>query len=196
MKDIINCTKCKRPILEHEADEGEGVGYCRGCNFYFLLSDKVDRKRKEIIIPNRSSYIRLTLEENSLEMTIRWFRNYSLRKFTIELLSENLSSIIYLGAYFINKTTVKVEKGVLEVKHTPFDLLPYIYYNASYVKQLYVKKMGGWFFKTHGMYAKLSDGREEKLLWDLDKNVLLFIEQEIERIFGIEDEKVEGEVVE
>lgn len=196
MKNLINCTKCKRPILDHEQDVDKGIGHCRGCDFYFLLSDKVKRKRKEIVIPNGASYIRLTIEENSLEMRIRWFRNYSMRKVFKESLINGIpGSLYYLSAYFVNKTFVKVENNILEIKHTPIDVLPYVYYKSSYVKQLYVERIGSY-MKTFALYAQLSDGRKEKLLWDLDKKVLLFIEQEIERIFGIEDEHVYGEVVE
>ena len=45
------------------------------------------------------------------------------------------------------------------------------------------------------LFVVLKDGTEYDLLWDLDVEVLLYFEQEIERILGIPDEKVEGEFV-
>ena len=192
---MSTCTTCKRPILEHEVDESKGVGYCYGCNHYFILGELIDRKRKEIVIPNGTSFIRLRIEEESMEIVINWFKNYSLKNLILELLDQDEKAIISFIAYLFNKTVVKVENKILEIKHKPLELLPYVYYRSSYVRQLYVKKIGR-IFKTYGLFAQLSDGNEEMLIWDLDKNILLFIEQEIERIFGIEDVKLEKEIVE
>ena len=95
-----------------------------------------------------------------------------------------------------NKTRITVDRNQLLIKHTPIEfLLPLVMYSSSYVKQLYVRKADPN-YELYGLHALLSDGREEKLLWDLDKNVLLFIEQEIERVLGIDDIHVDGEVLE
>ena len=47
----------------------------------------------------------------------------------------------------------------------------------------------------YGLFAKLVSGEEKILMWNLEKQVLLFVEQEIERLFRIEDQEMKDEIV-
>lgn len=193
VEPTINCTKCKRPVLEHQTDANKGVSYCYGCNLHFLVESEIERKRDEIIIPNRTSYLRLRIERDSLHIQIKWFGNYSIRQIIRDLMTENPRFLFSMIAFFVNRTTVSVNRGTLTIQHKPIDVLPFVHYRASYVKQFYVKQKDR-VLDTYGLYVRLRNGREEMLIWDLDKQVLLFIEQEIERVFRIEDQEEEGEV--
>lgn len=199
-KDIF-CPKCKRPIPDPDITGDNGIVYCRGCNFYFLDIIETDRKRSEIKIPNGSSVLRLRLEENSIGIKFRWFGNYRFTQVLVDVLGdvlkEEMNSVISVLSYFINRTEVNVTEKMLTIVHKPIDLLPDTYFQRHYVKQLFVRKIDSKskISDCYGLYAKVSTGEERILLWNLHKNVLLFLEQEIERIFGIEDIEVEDEVV-
>ncbi|MFK8104088.1 MAG: hypothetical protein AB8G15_16260 [Saprospiraceae bacterium] len=193
MNELLHCKKCKRPILKHEQNLAAGIVYCYGCNYYFPHLISTDRKREEISIPNRTSYIRLRLMEDSLEIVIKWFGNYSLRYILKEILSEKITAPVSFLGYLFNKTIIKVDKKVLRIDHLPIDLLPMTYYQSAYVKQLYIKPVDST-AQTYGLYTLLTTGEEQKLIWNLNKRTLLFIEQEIERVIGIEDVAVEGEI--
>ena len=193
LNELLHCKKCKRPILKHEQNLETGIVYCYGCNYYFPNSTSTNRKREEISIPNRTSHIRLRLMEDSLEIVIKWFGNYSLRYILKEILSEKITAPVSFLGYLFNKTIIKVDKKVLHIDHLPIDLLPMTYYQSAYVKQLYIKLVDST-AQTYGLYALLANGEEQKLIWNLNKRTLLFIEQEIERVIGIDDVAVEGEV--
>jgi len=77
-------------------------------------------------------------------------------------------------------------------------MLPMTYYHPGYIKQLFVREYSTDLdiATRYALYAVLQTGEERRLLYNLRKNVLLFLEQEIERLFGIEDQKVRGEVTE
>ena len=49
---------------------------------------------------------------------------------------------------------------------------------------------------VYGLFGRLVTGKEELWIWGLRKRALLFIEQEVERAMGIEDQEVAGEVTE
>ncbi len=101
-------------------------------------------------------------------------------------------------AYFVNRTIVRATPASLQIEHRPMDVLPSAFFPANRIAQLTVRYH--WAeenpLQENGMlFVVLKDGSEYDLLWDLDVEVLLYLEQEIERILGITDEKMEGEYV-
>jgi Zn-finger domain-containing protein len=189
------CEICKRPILKHEVDDG--IAYCYGCNHYFPAKRIVSRKRNEIVIPGGSDFIRYRIEQDALEVSFRWFKNYHITRFDIDNQNET-GSLYGLLAYLFNRTTIKVTSQFIMIQHKPFEILPLVYYRSDLITQLYVKetditkKLSGE-IKEYGLYARFRNETEDIWLWGLKKRVLLFIEQEIERVLKISDEKIFGE---
>ena len=124
MNKIVHCIKCKRQILEHEVDKENQIVYCYGCNFYFPLGEQNFREREEIKIPNGTSYIRLRINEDSLEIKVKWFGNYSLMQIMKEYLDEDITAIFSTIAYFINRTTIEANQKSVSYTHLT---LPTIY---------------------------------------------------------------------
>ncbi len=162
--------------------------------YYFLRQMTTDRKREEIIIPNDASSLRLRLEENSVEIKFRWYKNYRFTKIVTDFLFEDFKGLASAFAFLFNKTKVVVNQDNIEIKHTPLKLLPNATYKSQDVKQLYVKRIPQRMMLAIGLYVSLKSGEEKILLWNLDDRVLLFLEQEIERVLGIEDKEVRGEI--
>lgn len=202
MKEIIHCEKCNRPILEHEVNNSENIVYCYGCNYYFPIEKKSNRNRNETVIPNGTNYIRYRILKDELEISLNWFRNYRLAHVILYSSSNEMIKTASILAFFFNRTKIQVNKNYIRIEHRPVDLIPMVFYNAGYVKQLFVKKINQDFWikqptynLAYGLYALLENGKEELWIWNLNKKTLLFIEQEIERTLGLPDIKMKNEVI-
>lgn len=190
---LLHCPKCKRYIPESDEEVRVGISYCYGCEYYFPSSEKTSRNRKEIIVPHLTSALRLRLEENSITINFRWFGNYSTKVLLENLAKHEGFGVLYSLAILINKTRVHANDKQLIIEHKPMNLLPTTIFDKNYVEQLYVHKLPSM---QYGLWAKVKNGEDVLLLYNLDKRVLLYLEQEIERIFGIEDKEILGEIVE
>jgi len=179
------CPKCKRAIPEPDEEVKSGISYCYGCHQYFPSNQKTNRNRQEIIIPHNTSVLRLRLGENSIQIIK-------------DLVEQETFGLFSVFAYFFNTTYVYVNENELKIEHKPVEVLPVTYFAKHYVKQLYVKEIesSANFTKCYGLWAEVTTEHDVLLLYNLDKRVLLYLEQEIERIFGIEDKEVYGEILE
>ena len=184
---IVHCTKCKRPILDHEWDRKTQLAYCFGCDLYFPISD-VSHIREEITVPNGTNTFTIRRTKNELELKIRYFRNYSFFSLINQHGLNELSMFYIPLIYLLNYTKVTVTPQFLKIENEPFDhLLPMSFYSSKIVEQLYVKPYST---KSAGLFARITNIGEVALLWNLKQSTLMFFEQEIERILGIEDENI------
>lgn len=107
-------------------------------------------------------------------------------------------AITRTSAYFFNRTKVIATKDYLQVEHRPLDVLPGAFFSAAQIEQLSVLPTLLWegSKRTQAtLFVRLKNGEEYDILWDLETDVLLYLEQEIERLLGIEDVGVEGEII-
>jgi len=107
--------------------------------------------------------------------------------------------ITYLAvAMYVNRTTIHVERGLLQVQHGPMKWPGNRMLDTNDLEQLYCKQVithskNG----THTSYqlrAKTRNAEDINLLSSIDQpEQVLFLEQEIERFLGIADRAVQGE---
>lgn len=101
-------------------------------------------------------------------------------------------------AMFVNKTTVRVSNSKIVVKHSPLPWLGNKVFNRQEVKQIYCKQQirrtkNGTSY-SYALRLRQQDGTEQVLLKGIRKHEeSLYIEQELERYLGIEDQEVHGE---
>ncbi len=202
----ISCEKCKRPILDIDINKKKNECYCYGCDHRFKIPRLAFRQRGELMIPDGANYLRHRTFENSLEISFKWAQNldFDLTKHLDEF-PDKLPNVSKILAYLINKTTIVADKKSIKIEHKPIDVLPSVYYNAKLIKQLFVRKIK---IKTnlipiiaksdnqYGLFTQFKNGKEELWFWGLKKNTLLFIEQELERLWGLEDLKMDDDVIE
>lgn len=110
----------------------------------------------------------------------------------------------YVLAGFLNRTTVLVDKGVLQVRHRPVPWWGNKDIQADNIDQIYCKQKrnyeqsGSRMSQTGSVYevhAILRHGPKEKLVSGLmESEQALYIEQELERYLGIRDRHVRGEL--
>ena len=109
-----------------------------------------------------------------------------------------VSFFFYTLALWINRTTIHVSKGGIEVKHgpVPIPFTPNHSVAASELKQLYVEeyvpsKTNGRPDITFGVRMRAHDGTDVRLVPGFQNpDHALYIEQEIEKFLTIEDEPV------
>jgi len=102
-------------------------------------------------------------------------------------------------AGWLNTTRIGVDQGKISVRHGPLPWLGNKDLDGSMLKQLYSKEKisrGRSSSSTsYEVHAILSSGRNAKLVSGLESSEqALYIEQEIERYFGIEDAPVRGQI--
>lgn len=187
------CSICNRPILNHDIDFETGIAYCYGCNHHFPLHVKSTKGRDEIVIPQGTDFIRLRILRNELEISLNWRRNYQIWK-ALRDKTGGFPGLFITLAFLFNRTTIEVRSGYIKIDHIPFDLLPMFFWSSDSIKQLSIKPKEdeGWITESDssiGLYAELTSGKSELLLWGLKKSTLLFIEQEIERVLKIVDKQ-------
>lgn len=109
-----------------------------------------------------------------------------------------VGAVTRTSAYLFNRTKVIATKDYLQVEHRPLDVLPGAFFSAAQIEQLSVLPTLLWegSKRTQAtLFVRLKNGEEYDILWDLETDVLLYLEQEIERLLGIEDVGVEGEII-
>ena len=188
--EIVYCNICNRPVLRHDIDLETGIVYCYGCHHYFPFESKSKRSREEIVTPRGTDFIRLRILRDELEIKIKWNRNFKFWKALIND-SEGFPRFFILLAALFNRTRIEVRSGYIKIDHGPIDLLPMVFYSANIIRQIHVEPVG-WNSgqnSSFGLYAELTSGKEELLIWNLKRSTLLFIEQEIERVLKIIDKK-------
>lgn len=95
---------------------------------------------------------------------------------------------------FVNRTVIRAGDGSVDVRHGP---LPSIFSSrnrsvpASNLKQLYAARKGALF----AVEAQLTDGQAVGLVWPFTSaEQAIFVEQQIERVLGLVDFAVPGEL--
>ena len=102
-------------------------------------------------------------------------------------------------AGWINQTRIKVDQGKLSVRHGPLPWLGNKDLDGSDLKQLYSKEKvsrgRNSTTTTYEVHVLTANGKNIKLLGGLETSEqALYIEQEIERYFRIEDTPVRGQL--
>ena len=102
-------------------------------------------------------------------------------------------------AGWVNRTRIAVDQGRISVRHGPLPWLGNKDLDGSNLKQLYSKeKISRGRNSTsvkYEVHAITTSGKNEKLLSGLETSEqALYIEQEIERYFRIEDAPVRGQI--
>lgn len=98
-------------------------------------------------------------------------------------------------AGLVNKTTITIGADQLTIRHAP---LPWMgnrtLYRYDFV-QLYVEEVRRKNNASYRLNAVLTNHKKLKLLSGIDdRSQALFVEKEIEKFMGIQDERVSGEV--
>jgi hypothetical protein len=107
--------------------------------------------------------------------------------------------IYYTLAGLVNRTEVRVESGRLSVEHYPLPWPGGKQVQAAAIKQIYcterVNNTKNGVRYRYEVHAVMGDSAKEKLLDGLnDPEQALYIEQELERYLGIQDQAVRGEL--
>ena len=102
-------------------------------------------------------------------------------------------------ACWINRTSVKVNQGRITVRHGPLPWIGNKELDAASLKQLYTKEKvttnRNSTTTTYEVHVLTANGRNVKLVSGLEfSEQALYIEQEIERYFRIEDVPVRGQI--
>ncbi len=90
----------------------------------------------------------------------------------------------------LNRSVIQISQSKLEVKHGP---LPYAFgkvLDLTNVRQIYVRQVGRF---PYTLYILTGNNRHEKFLEVTNGKLALYLEQEIERFLGIEDQVIRGE---
>jgi len=100
-----------------------------------------------------------------------------------------------LIAQIFNRTDIVIDQDYLDIHKYPIPWMGNKSIPVSSIKQLFVKKSrmvkNGKVLYTHSLYAALPDRRKVKLLSrEDDKEILHFLEKEIESVLKIEDRKM------
>jgi len=99
----------------------------------------------------------------------------------------------------INKTNIYVSKDAIKIEHVPLPWVGNKRINVSEIEQLYSKEKisrgENGLNVNYEIYIIMKNGVNIRLLAGLETSEqALFIEQEIEKYFGIEGIKVDGEI--
>ena len=100
---------------------------------------------------------------------------------------------------WVNRTRITVDQGRISIRHGPLPWLGNKDLDGTTLKQLYSKEKisrgRNSTSVTYEVHALTTSGRNEKLLSGLETSEqALYIEQEIERYFRIEDAPVRGQI--
>ncbi|MEM6334806.1 MAG: hypothetical protein AAF823_15840 [Planctomycetota bacterium] len=101
---------------------------------------------------------------------------------------------------FVNSTTIDVNDRELAVRHGPLPVpgnktLPSLDIQQLYCKQRVHHGKNGTSV-TYALHVKLKGGRDEKVLSNLrQQSHALYVEQQVERVLGLKDEAVAGEMI-
>ena len=116
-----------------------------------------------------------------------------------------LASFVLLYIFIadlVNKTHIKISDKTLTISHKPLRFMNWKRHNISLdsIEQLYVKEyqtnrtVNNVVLKAFGLYLKKKDGKELKIMEDMNKDTSLYIEQEIEEFLEISNKKMLGEI--
>ena len=196
MDSKYHCEICKRPVMNMDVKVDNNLAYCRPCHHFTPLNVQVIRKREEIYIPEGLSIIRLGMFDKELTIEVDWKKNF----LHAQLLEKDLfvSYPERLVARMLNKTVIKVDPKMIKIIHHPLKILPDIYYFSQNIKQIFIRKperINHFTGKGHALYIENDKGQKEAWIYNFRLETLLYLEQEIERILGIKDRKMEEEVI-
>lgn len=105
-------------------------------------------------------------------------------------------------ANLLNKTHIKISDKTLKISHKPLRFISWKEHNIPLdsIEQLFVKEyqtnrtVNNVPLKAFGLFLKKKDGKELKIMEDMNKETSLYIEQEIEEFLKISNKKMIGEI--
>ncbi len=127
-------------------------------------------------------------------------RELLLKLFALVFIIIGAGSVYLSIATFFNKTQILVSLDIIEIKHHPLPWFGNKRVETSNIKQLFVKEKyrGSSNNNPRLSYNVLGLTKEDKqfnLITGLEfSNQALYIEQEVEKYLGIENEETEGEL--
>jgi hypothetical protein len=120
--------------------------------------------------------------------------------FFIPFVLIGLGFLYGIAATFINTTTVDVDDRELAVRHGPLPVtgnktLPALDITQLYCKR-HVSRTKNGTSVSYRLHAITQDGKDHKLLGNLsNQNHALYLEQQVERVLGLQDKAVAGEAI-
>ncbi|MCP4752358.1 MAG: hypothetical protein GY866_15805 [Proteobacteria bacterium] len=225
----VTCDVCHKEIETVDIDLDKGIARCPGCNTVFDCSSKLESvgkyRRDKIGLPGS---IKLRKEDGSLKIEYRWLSSQLmyLTPFCLawdalpviwyvrtSMLESNPGMLLYLIVHllvgigltyyclagFLNKTTVSVADGNLQVRDTPLTFLRNMAIPNDQLDQLYamekVHRGRKISWSSYEVHAITKPGRIVRLVAGLNNSEqALYIEQVVEDHLGILDRPVEGEI--
>lgn len=225
----VTCDRCQNEIKAEHIDLDKGIAKCKNCNNIFdyraQVASETDYRRDTIELPR---CIRLAKNDESLVLEYRWISSRLIYLAplcaiwdavfflwyrsgfisTTTLLSSfymlfHFGSAVVLTYYciadFINRTTISVSGGTLQVVDGPLTFFRNKGIALDELDQLYArekrhrgKKLSWSSFEVH---ALLKTERNLLLVAGLrTSEQALYIEQLLEDYLGIRDRPVEGEI--
>jgi hypothetical protein len=109
-----------------------------------------------------------------------------------------LALIYFVVAGYVNETQVSVNDDWLSIRHGPLPFWGNKEVATGSIAQLYIKHKPHWrYYRYPGsyeLYAITGKNRQQKLLSGLDDpDLTAYVEQEVERFLGLQDNPVRGE---
>lgn len=216
----IHCPKCHRKISASDVNLATMVACCTDCDELFEVT--VTPSKPEIGQPSslevlkqgsQFSIIRSWYNPGLFFMTffcifwdgflIFWYAAaLSAEKIDIAALLFPLFHVaVGVGltyttiAGFLNKTTISLAKGQLNLTHGPLPWRGNLTFASSDLKQFFtLEHVGSKGTRRYELCALMKDGRRVSVLTGLGRSdEVLFIEQQLEQHLGIVDQPVAGE---
>ncbi len=105
----------------------------------------------------------------------------------------------WLLCLFFNRTTIQVNEQELSIRHHPLPWPGSRALNPVDIDQLFCKervsRSKNGTSRSYQLHARVRDGKKHKLLDNLDdQDHALFLEQRLEKLLGIQDRRVAGEM--
>ncbi len=109
--------------------------------------------------------------------------------------------LYYMASVYFNKTDIIVKPNVIHIEHSPLKnpFKPPVIINSSDFNQFYVTQyvesiVNGVPHHAYSLYAIRHDGSKELILRGMNKDTQLYLEQEIERYYGIKNTPITGSI--
>ncbi len=210
-RDIATCPSCGR-VVDLRAQGGAAEG-----------PPPAPRLREPVALPAGMQITTYAPSEsyrhagaNGIAITRRWLRSKHYVMLLVPLIASGVVAFVWtqhgfsfwlvlgvlfvawwtymLATMFVNRTVVRAQSGRVEVRHGPLPNLALARsatFEASRVRQLFAARRGAAF----AVKAQLSDGSVVDVVAPLTSaEQAIFVEQQLERVLGLVDFAVEGEL--
>ena len=112
---------------------------------------------------------------------------------TLLLLVVSLCAVYLALVWVFNRSTIEIGQGRLVVKQGPFPYARHRNLGMANIRQIYIIRRERRFGFYYRVYALTKDDLHRALLTVENGEIALYLEREIERFLGIEDQVVRGE---